>query len=128
MRDRTAGTILIGVLVLCVAAWYVMPSELSDDAVPNATFTVDGEIGGDVFVEHAGGGSFESGSIRVLVYENRPVIPDRTVHGTTWRQNDSRIWPGDRLVLTDPRFEAGQRVVVRWYGDDGQAVLHETWL
>jgi hypothetical protein len=128
MRDRTVVAALIGALLVGVVAWYATPTELSPGAAPNASFTVDGDPGERVVVEHAGGAALKSGSLRVLVYEDRPIVPDRTVHGSTWRANDSRIDPGDRLSLADPRFEAGQRLVVRWYGDEGQATLHETRL
>ena len=128
MRDRTALAVLLAALVLAVAGWQVASTELAADDPPDATFSVSGDAaGGELVVEHDGGPALAPGSVRVLVYEERRVLPDRTVHGSTW-DDGAAIGPGDRLVLEDPRFEPGQRLVVRWYGDGGQATLSETRL
>jgi hypothetical protein len=96
------------------------------EAVPNASFDVDADPAENrLVVEHAGGETFDSGELAVLVYDERPVVPDRTVHRTTWETNTT-VRPGDRLELEDRRFEPGQRVVVRWFGEAGQANLHES--
>lgn len=99
------------------------------DEVPDTTFDVSGSPDdGRLIVEHGGGDTLESGTIRVLVYEDRSLLPDRTIHGSTWEVEGPYIQPGDRIVLEDPRFESGQRLVVRWFGPDGQANVHEDLL
>lgn len=123
------GAALFFVLAVAAGLW-LLPTFLQAPpaAVPDATFEVSSDPAEDrLVVEHAGGDRFESGTLAVLVYEDRPVVPDRTVHRTTWRTNGT-IRPGDRLTLTDRRFEPGQRVVVRWFGEAGQANLHRAEL
>ena len=126
MRDRTAAAVLLLLAVVVLAGGQLLTADLAAEAAPNATFTVDGDADGLV-VEHAGGEPLESGTVRVLVYEERRLLPDRTVHGTTWDAGTA-VESGDRLVLEDPRFAPGQRLVVRWYGEGGQANLHEARL
>jgi len=126
VRDRTAVAVLLFVLAAVAVGFLFSTSDLPAEQAPDATFEIGGDTAADeLVVEHAGGESLPSGSIRILVYEDRPVIPDRTVHGTVWETETDLIQPGDRIELEDPRFEPGQRVVVRWFGDDGQANLHE---
>jgi len=127
VRDRIAFAVLLFALLAVVAGFYISTGDLPAEDAPDATFEVEADLGaGELAVEHAGGESLPSGSIRVLVYEDRPLVPDRTVHGTIWETDTELIQPGNRIELEDPRFDAGQRVVVRWFGDDGQANLHET--
>ncbi|QLD85311.1 type IV pilin N-terminal domain-containing protein [Natronomonas halophila] len=126
---RVPAVALLLVVVAAVGLW-LLPAFLQapPEAVPNASFDVSGDPTEDrLVVEHAGGETFESGELAVLVYEDRPVVPDRTVHRTTWETNTT-VRPGDRLELEDTRFEPKQRVVVRWFGEAGQANLHETVL
>ncbi len=126
MRDRTAVAVLLLVLAAVVGGLLFSTSDLPAEQAPDATFEVGGDVAAEeLVVEHAGGESLPSGSLRILVYEDRPVVPDRTVHGTVWETETELIQPGDRIELEDPRFESGQRVVVRWFGDGGQANLHE---
>ena len=126
MRDRIAVAVFLSVLLAAVAGIYISTGDLPAEDAPDATFAVEADPGaGELVVEHAGGESLPSGSIRVLVYEDRPLVPDRTVHGTIWETDTGSIQSGDRIELEDPRFDAGQRVVIRWFGDDGQANLHE---
>ena len=126
MRDRTAAAVLLFLAVVALAGGQLLPADLAADEAPDATFAVDGDAEGLV-VEHAGGEPLESGTVRVLVYEERRLLPDRTVHGSTWDAG-ADVGPGDRLVLEDPRFAPGQRLVVRWYGEGGRANLHEARL
>jgi len=127
MRDRIAFAFLLFVLLAAAGGIWLLTDDLPDEDVPDATFEVSGDVeSGELIVEHADGESFESESLRVLVYEDRPVIPDRTVHGTIWETETGVIQPGDRIELDDPRFESGQRVVIRWFGDGGQANVYET--
>ncbi|MEF8807903.1 hypothetical protein [Natronomonas sp.] len=124
---RAPAVALVLVAVVAVGLW-LLPTLLQapPEAVPDASFEVSGDPAEDrLVVEYVDGDAFESGELAVIVYEDRPVVPDRTVHRTTWETNTT-IRPGDRLELDDPRFEAGQRVVIRWFGDAGQANLHET--
>jgi hypothetical protein len=114
------------VAVVAVGLW-LLPTLLQapPESVPETSFEVSGDPAEDrLVVEYVDGDAFESGELAVIVYEDRPIVPDRTVHRTTWETNTT-IRPGDRLELDDPRFEAGQRVVIRWFGDAGQANLHE---
>ena len=127
MRDRIAFAFLLFVLLAAAGGIWLLTDDLPDENVPDATFEVAGDAeSGELIVEHADGESFESESLRVLVYEDRPVIPDRTVHGTIWETETGVIQPGDRIELDDPRFESGQRVVIRWFGDGGQANVYDT--
>lgn len=127
MRDRTALAALLFAAALVAVGFSLSTSELPASATPDASFEIESDASaGELAVEHAGGESLPSGSIRVLVYEDRPIVPDRTVHGTLWETDSELILPGDRLELEDPRFAPGQRVVVRWFGDDGQANLRES--
>lgn len=126
---RVPAVVLLLVVVAAVGLW-LLPAFLQapPEAVPNASFDVTGDPAEDrLVVEYTDGGGFDSGELAVLVYEDRPVVPDRTVHRTTWQTNTT-VRPGDRLELEDPRFEPGQRVVIRWFGEDGQANLHESKL
>lgn len=128
MRDRTAGAVLLVLAVAALAGWGSLTADLDAGAAANATFTVEGDAAdGELVVAHDGGEPLASGSVRVLVYEERPLLPDRTVHGSTW-EADGGVGPGDRLVLEDRRFASGQRLVVRWYGEAGQANHHEARL
>lgn len=127
MRDRTAVAALLILLAVVAVGFYVSTSDLPAESAPDATFQIESDPATDeLAVEHAGGPSLESGSLRILVYEDRPIVPDRPVHGTLWETETEFIQPGNRIELEDPRFEPGQRVVVRWFGDAGQANLHET--
>ena len=129
MRDRTAIAVLFIALAAAGGGFWALTAELPASEAPNANFTVDGDPdAGTLTVEHAGGETLESGSVRVLVYEDRPIVPDRTVHGTIWETDTGVVQPGDRVELEDRRFAPDQRLVVRWFGDDGQANLHETEL
>jgi hypothetical protein len=128
MRRAPAVALLL-VAAAAVGLW-LLPAVLQapPEAVPNASFEVSGDSAADrLVVEHAGGEAFDSGQLAIIVYADRPVVPDRTIHRTTWETNTT-VRPGDRLELEDPRFEPGQRVVVRWFGEAGQANLHETAL
>ncbi len=128
MRDRTAAAVLLIAGLAVVFGFFVLTSDVPSEDAPNASFAIESDAAsGELVVEHAGGDSLQSGSLRVLVYEDRPIIPDRTVHGTVWETNSGTIRPGDRIELEDQRFESGQRVVVRWFGDGGQANLYETY-
>jgi hypothetical protein len=127
-RVRVAAAVALVALAVAAVGSFVPPAP-SPEETPDATFEIDGDPGADeLVVEHAGGASVESGSLRVLVYEDRPVVPDRTVHGSVWESDTGYLQPGARIELSDPRFEPGQRVVVRWFGDAGQANLHEATL
>ena len=128
MRDRTAAAVLILLAVAALAGWQVLTADLAADGAPNATFTVEGDpADGELVVAHGGGEVLASGSVRVLVYEERPLLPDRTVHGSTWEAAGG-VGPGDRLVLEDRRFAPGQRLVVRWFGESGRSNLQEARL
>jgi hypothetical protein len=128
VRDRgVLAVFAIGLAVAAVAGGWYLTAGLSAEEPPDASFEVTGDVAaGELVVEHAGGDPIASGALRILVYEDRPIVPDRTVHGTIWETNRGPVAPGDRIELEDPRFESGQRVVVRWFGDDGQANLYET--
>ena len=129
MRDRTAIAVLAVAFVVGLGGYWFLTADLPAEDAPDADFEVTDDIAADtIVVEHAGGQSIPSESLRILVYEDRWVLPDRTVHGTIWESDTGAIQPGDRIELEDPRFEPGQRVVVRWFGDDGRANLHETTL
>ncbi len=119
MRDGVAAVVLVVALVGSVAGFGVVTSELSAETTPEATFAVSDLDDGRVVVEHAGGEPLAA-TVRILVYDERRVLPDRTVHASNW---NGTIRPGERRRLADPRFEPGQRLVVRWYGGDGQANL-----
>jgi hypothetical protein len=127
VRDRTAVSLIAVLVVAAAGGFYVFTADLAPAETPDATFDVDTDFGTDtVVVEHTGGESLASGSVRVLVFERRPVVPDRPVHGTVWEASGPLIQPGARLELEDQRFEPGQTLVVRWYGEDGQGNLAET--
>ena len=129
MRDRTAAATLLVVAAVALGWLYVGTVDLPAEEAPEADFEVDGDPGeGELVVEFTGGDRLESGSLAVLVYEDRTLLPDRTVHRSTWEAEGAYIDDGDRLELEDPRLEPGQRLVVRYYGDDGQANLFETVL
>ncbi|WP_181691461.1 type IV pilin N-terminal domain-containing protein [Natronomonas sp. LN261] len=86
MRDRTAvAALLIGLAAAAGGGWFFVAT-LSTDAVPEADFevTADAEAN-ELTVEHAGGETITSGSLRILVYEDRPAVPDRTVQGRSGR-------------------------------------------
>lgn len=127
MRDRTAVAALLFLLAVAGIGLYSLTNDLPAESAPDATFEIEGDPAADeLAVEHAGGASLESGSLRILVYEDRPIVPDRPVHGTIWETDTGLIQPGNRIELEDPRFKPGQRVVVRWFGEAGQANLYET--
>ncbi len=118
---------MLFVAALVAAGFYMTTSDIPQSAAPDAEFDVEGDATpGALVVEYAGGESLSSGSLRILVYEDRPIVPDRPVHGTIWETETGSIQPGNRLELEDPRFEPRQRIVVRWFGDDGRANLHES--
>ena len=119
MRDGVAAVVFVVALVGSVAGFGAVTSQLSADSTPDADFAVSSLDDGRVIVEHVGGEPLEA-TVRVLVYEERRFLPDRTVHASDW---NGTVRPGERLRLEDPRFEPGQRLVVRWYGGDGQANL-----
>jgi hypothetical protein len=122
VRDGVALAVL-AVAVAGADVWVgVTTTDLPPSAAPNATFDVSAPDDGTVVVEHAGGEPVPADAVRLLVYDERRLLPDRTVHASTWA-DAGRIRPGDRRRLEDPRFEPGQRVVVRWFGPDGQATL-----
>lgn len=127
MRDRTAiAIIFLGVLAAAGGIWF-LTGDVPAEETPNVSFEITSDASEDeLVVEHVGGDSLESESLRILVYEDRPIVPDRPVHGTVWETDSGTIQAGDRIELDDPRFEAGQRVVVRWFGDAGQANVYET--
>ncbi|WP_254839816.1 type IV pilin N-terminal domain-containing protein [Natronomonas marina] len=126
MRDGVAVAVL-AVAFLGVGVWFATTTtDLPSEAAPNATFSVNDLDDGTVAVEHAGGEPLDGDAVRVLVYEDR-LLPDRTVHASTWAENGT-VGPGDRLRIEDPRIESGHRVVVRWFGENGQANLAETRL
>ncbi|WP_336134894.1 hypothetical protein [Natronomonas amylolytica] len=127
---RRASAVALVLIAVVAAGLWLLPAFLRapPEAVPDASFDVSSDPAEDsLVVEYADGDAFESGELAVIVYEDRPVVPDRTVHRTTWETNTT-VRPGDRLELDDPRFEAGQRVVVRWFGEAGQANLYESRL
>ena len=119
MRDGVAVAVFVVALVGSVAGFGAVTSQLSAESAPDADFAVSSLDDGRVVVEHVGGEPLEA-TVRVLVYEERRFLPDRTVHASDW---NGTIRPGERLRLEDQRFEPGQRLVVRWYGGDGQANL-----
>ena len=119
MRDGVAAAVLVAALVGSVAGFGIVTSQLSVESAPAADFAVSDLDDGQVVVEHTGGRSLDA-TVRVLVYEERWFLPDRTVHASNW---NGTVRPGERLRLEDPRFEPGQRLVVRWYDGDGQANL-----
>ena len=127
VQDRTALAALFVALAAAGGGFWVLTADLPAAETPETSFAVEGDPeAGTLAVEHAGGETLESGSIRILVYEDRPIVPDRTVHGTIWETETGVVQPGDRIELEDRRFAPDQRLVVRWFGDDGQANLHET--
>jgi len=127
MRDRTAIAVLCVVFAVAIGGYWFLTADLPAEDAPDADFEVTGDaVAGELTVEHVGGQSVSSESLRILVYEDQPILPDRTVHGTVWENETGVIQPGDRIELEDPRFEPGQRLVVRWFGDGGQANLHDT--
>lgn len=127
MRDSTAIAVLFVGLIVAAGGSWILTAELSADDPPDATFEVAGDAAaGELTVEHAGGDAVATESLRILVYEDRPIVPNRTVHATIWETETGLIQPDDRIELDDPRFEDGQRLVVRWFGDDGQASIYET--
>ena len=127
MRDRVAVVVFLLAVVAAAVGGSLLTTDAPPSAAPNADFAVTGDPSDTVTVEHVGGDSLDSGAVRVLVYEDRPLIPDRTVHATTWEE-PGLIQETDRLEVEDPRFESGQRLVVRWFGDEGPATLYETHL
>ncbi|MDR9382139.1 MAG: type IV pilin N-terminal domain-containing protein [Natronomonas sp.] len=127
MRDSAAVAVLLVAVAAAVGGLWFVTADLPDAETPNATFEVTGDASaGELTVEHAGGDSVASESLRILVYEDRPIVPDRTVHGTIWGTDTGMIQPGDRIALEDRRFDDRQRLVVRWFGDGGQATIYET--
>lgn len=127
MRDGVA-LVVLAVAAVAATAWFgMMATDLRADRVPNASFDVNHFENGTVVVEHAGGEPLDADSVRLLVYEDRRVLPDRTVHGSHWDETGT-VRPGDRRRLEDRRIEAGHRLVVRWFGVDGQAKLAEVRL
>lgn len=127
MRDRTAVALFLIGLAVAVGWGLFLTGDLPAEDAPNAEFEITSDPAADeLVVEHVGGEALDSGSVRVLVYEDRPIIPDRTVHGTVWETETGVVGPTDRIELEDPRFEPGHRVVIRWFGDAGQANLHES--
>ena len=127
MRDRTAVALFVTASVVAVVGFSVLTADVPSEDAPDVTFAVETDAAaGELVVEHAAGEALDPGSLRILVYEDRAILPDRTVHGTVWDDGPGTIRPGDRIELEDRRFEPGQRVVVRWFGDAGQATLYET--
>ena len=122
MRDGVALAVLAVAALGTAAGLGYVTTDLPSRAAPDASFEATGLENGSVTVEHAGGEPVEG--LRVLVYEDRRFLPDRTVHATAWGV-ESPVRPGEKIELEDPRFESGQRLVVRWFGDDGQANLFE---
>ena len=122
MRDGVALAVLAVVALGTAAGLGYVTTDLPPGVAPDASFEATGLENGTVTVEHAGGEPVEG--LRVLVYEDRRFLPDRTVHATAWGV-ESPVRPGEEIELEDPRFEPGQRLVVRWFGDDGQANLSE---
>ena len=122
MRDGVAVAVLAVAALGTAAGLGYVTMDLSPGAAPDASFEATGLENATVTVEHAGGEPVEG--LRVLVYEDRRLLPDRTVHATAWGV-ESPVRPGEEIELEDPRFEPGQRLVVRWFGDDGQANLSE---
>ncbi|PSQ17696.1 hypothetical protein BRD02_03005 [Halobacteriales archaeon QS_8_69_73] len=119
MRDGVAAVVFVVALVGSVAGFGAVTSQLSADSTPDADFAVSSLDDGRVVVEHVGGEPLEA-TVRIIVYEERRFLPDRTVHASGW---NGTVRPGKRLRLEDQRFEPGQRLVIRWYGGDGQANL-----
>jgi len=107
-----------------VAGFELARSDPPPAATPNATFEATNLDDDTVVVEHAGGAPVDADAVWILVPEERRLLPDRTVPGSTWAAH-GRIRQGDRRRLEDPRFEPGQRLIVRWFGHDGQATLSE---
>lgn len=127
MRDGAALAVLAVLVVGAGIGLAVTTTDLPADRSPDATFDVR-ESGEDaVVVEHVGGDTLSADAVRLLVYEDRRFLPDRTVHASTWGEA-GRVRPGDRRRLQDRRFATGQRLVVRWYGEAGQANLAEARL
>ena len=122
MRDGVALAVLTVAALGTAAGLGYVTTDLPSRAAPDASFEATDLENGTVTVEHAGGKPVEG--LRVLVYEDRRFLPDRTVHATAWGV-ESPVRPGEKIELEDPRFESGQRLVVRWFGDDGQANLFE---
>lgn len=124
MRDGVAVAVL-AVAVVGAAAWFgTATMEAPPGQTPNASFAVSELDDDTLVVEHADGVPVSADSLRLLVYEDRRVLPDRTVHASRWGENGT-VRPGDARRLRDRRFEPGQRLVVRWYGEDRQATLAE---
>ena len=124
MRDRTAIAALLILFSIAGIGLSASASDLPAERAPDTTFEIEGDpAAGELAVEHAGGESLSSGSLRILVYGDRPIVPDRPVHGSVWETETGLIQPGNRIELEDRRFESGQRVVVRWFGEEGQANL-----
>ena len=122
MRDGVAVAVLAVIALGTAAGLGYVTTDLPPEAAPDASFEATNLENGTVTVEHAGGEPVEG--LRVLVYGDRQFLPDRTVHATAWGV-ESPVRPGEEIELEDPRFESGQRLVVRWFGDDGQANLFE---
>jgi hypothetical protein len=122
VRDGVALAVLVVVALGTAAGLGYVTTDLPPGAAPDASFEATGLENGTVTVEHAGGEPVEG--LRVLVYEDRRFLPDRTVHATAWGV-ESPVRPGEEIELEDPRFESDQRLVVRWFGNDGQANLSE---
>lgn len=127
MRDGVAVAVL-AVAVVGAAGWVgVATTDLPAGQAPNASFEVSDLENGTVVVEHVGGEPLSADSLRLLVYEDRRVLPDRTVHASAWDEH-GHVRPGDRRRLADRRFEPDQRLVVRWFGEPGQTNLAEARL
>ena len=121
MRDAIAIIALAVAALGVVASLGYVTADLPAEDAPEASFEASDLENGTVAVEHVGSEPVEG--LRVLVYEDR-FLPNRTVHAAA-RGVETPVRPGERLELEDPRFESRQRLVVRWFGGDGQANLAE---
>ena len=122
MRDGVALVALVVVALGTAAGLGHVTTDLPPGAAPDASFEATGLENGTVTVKHVSSEPVEG--LRVLVYEDRRFLPDRTVHAAAWGV-ETPVRPGERLKLEDPHFESGQRLVVRWFGGDGRANLAE---
>jgi len=122
VRDGAAVAVLAVALLAGGVYLGAATTDLSAAAAPNATFVVSDLDGETAVVEHAGGEPVETGSVRLLVYDDRSGVPDRTVHASNC---DGTVRPGDRRRLEDRRFDPDQRLVVRWFGEGGRTNLEE---
>ena len=122
MRDAVAVVVIaVAALGVVVGLGYVTADLPAEDA-PEASFEASDLENGTVAVEHVGSEPVEG--LRILIYEDRRFLPDRTVHAAAWGV-ETPVRPGERLKLEDPHFESGQRLVVRWFGGDGRTNLAE---